>query len=486
MNFSLSKAQAAALFAALPLACLSASCDGRFVTSGESADERPLPEVQLHGITYGETAPSPDYDATLFVSFWGMPVCTATLITPTAALTAAHCVHLDCDYDENGEEVACRPVTDASLFSLGAGTSTGSHSLGLRAVTKVHFHEDYDHERILNDIALLEFSKPFQGIEPVPLLPSREGLAWSAEDTGMPVTYSGYGRTETGASGSRLRVNATADIICLSGAGCSDYAAQRYVPPNTVCSLMARGGTCSGDSGGPLFLTKKGVTYVGGATSFGDEDCSEFGCSTNVSAYADWIAEQLGGGKGQGEGCADDSQCLSGFCAEGVCCDSRCDATLCESCRKARGAAADGVCTPIVQCDGESDCSEAGTCDPNSGTCTYAPKPAATLCDDGSACTLDDHCLLGKCVGSGSVWCPPPGECQAAPASGETCDPDSGACLYDPLPDGTACEGGTCRGGTCKRSSSGGCSAAPADGGPAFFWLLSSALALAHRLRRRR
>ena len=160
MNRHFSSA-AAFLFAALPLALGSAACDGRFVTPGESADSRPLPEIQTHAIFHGEAAPSPDYDATLSVYFLGMGICTATLITPTAAVTSAHCIYVDCDYDENGRETECRPVMDASYFSLGAGSSERTHQLGLRNATKVHVHERYAHNLLLNDIALLEFDRPF-------------------------------------------------------------------------------------------------------------------------------------------------------------------------------------------------------------------------------------------------------------------------------------------------------------------------------------
>ena len=128
----------------------------------------------------------------------------------------------------------------------------------------------------------------------MPALPSRQELAWSQNDVGLPIVYAGFGRTETGRSGSRLKVDSAVHTVCQSAMGCSNAQEHRYIPNNTVCSVMASGGTCSGDSGGPLFLTRNGVTYVGGATSFGDESCTDFGCSTSISAFAGWIAEQLG------------------------------------------------------------------------------------------------------------------------------------------------------------------------------------------------
>jgi hypothetical protein len=44
-------------------------------------------------------------------------------------------------------------------------------------------------------------------------------------------------------------------------------------------------------------------------------------------------------------------------------------------------------------------CSAAGTCDQATGACVYAPLPDGTACDDQNACTAGEACTQGTCGG---------------------------------------------------------------------------------------
>ncbi|MFT7623918.1 MAG: hypothetical protein ACI9WU_003104, partial [Myxococcota bacterium] len=55
-------------------------------------------------------------------------------------------------------------------------------------------------------------------------------------------------------------------------------------------------------------------------------------------------------------------------------------------------------------------------------------------CSDGDPCTVGDSCTLGQCVPDALTDCPAQPCAQTA-----WCDPDVGACVYDPVLDGTAC-----------------------------------------------
>lgn len=121
--------------------------------------------------------------------------------------------------------------------------------------------------------------------------------------------------------------------------------------------------------------------------------------------------------------CKAGSDCLSGFCSDGVCCNEACAAGSCDACSEAAGSAQNGICSIL---DGSP-------------------------CDDMNACTTMDTCEKDVCVGNSSVECPMASPCQLS-----VCDPATGQCKPDNVPDGEPCmdsdmctEMDTCMGGKC-------------------------------------
>jgi cysteine-rich repeat protein len=93
------------------------------------------------------------------------------------------------------------------------------------------------------------------------------------------------------------------------------------------------------------------------------------------------------------------------------------------------------------------------------------PDCAATPCDDGQYCTVNDQCQSGSCVGAAR-------SCSDGNACTEdSCDEGNDACAHDgaalngsPCEDGAFCTAGdTCAGGTCVPSGPTDCSAAGDD-----------------------
>jgi hypothetical protein len=136
--------------------------------------------------------------------------------------------------------------------------------------------------------------------------------------------------------------------------------------------------------------------------------------------------------------CAQDWDCASGYCTDGVCCDAACDG-VCQSCAQTGKI---GFCAPVVDA-GDDTCAGASICD-SRGTCR---KDLGRACLSSSDCA-SGSCLDGVCCGSASC-----GTCQScglagslgrcAPVLRSSDDPDSG-CTGD----------ATCNGlGDCARKN---------------------------------
>jgi len=134
----------------------------------------------------------------------------------------------------------------------------------------------------------------------------------------------------------------------------------------------------------------------------------------------------------------------TGLCAmvpvhEGEACDDGDACTVGDACQ-------DGTCHPgtLAICEDQNPCTM-DSCDPERG-CVFAPVPGT--CDDGNACTTDDQCVSGLCLGT-PVTCN-----DGNPCTTDSCDPASGCQSRNaegPCNDGSACTiGDFCSDGTCQ------------------------------------
>lgn len=104
---------------------------------------------------------------------------------------------------------------------------------------------------------------------------------------------------------------------------------------------------------------------------------------------------------------------------------------------------ADDACNAAGRCTGteticspSSECHLAGTCDPQTGTCSNPPRPNGTPCDDRDVCTVGDQCSSrGSCAGTPK--CLPSAQCHVA-----ECNPTTGACSNLPEALGAVCDDG--------------------------------------------
>lgn len=227
--------------------------------------------------------------------------CSGTLITPNVVMTAAHCLY--------GSSTSNVQVMFGN--SVGSGTYVQT--------SEALIHPGYDDYSLVNDIALLRLSSSAPAnVAPIPALPP--GLALSAADEGSSIDISGFGQTEYNTSGDKLHVSVALSKVCPDGAnGCSFGSG--WAVPASIGYPRSPGGTCYGDSGGPAFLDRAGVTYAVGVTSYGDQGCTIWGVSTKVDDFSSFINNFIGSvipedcstaGDEDGDGLAD---CLDPECA---------------------------------------------------------------------------------------------------------------------------------------------------------------------------
>lgn len=158
----------------------------------------------------------------------------------------------------------------------------------------------------------------------------------------------------------------------------------------------------------------------------------------------------------RGGGCSLGAECDTGYCVDGVCCESP-SCAVCSSCDQAAGP---GFCNPIVSAEDPSGCSGASQCDSasvcklkNGQSCNGAGQCASGNCVDGTCCisTCTTPCRTcanasGTCTSlvtaqdddtcSGTNTCSSAGTC--GKKNGQSCGLGS-ECASGHCVDGTCC-----------------------------------------------
>ena len=278
------------------------------------------------------------------------------------------------------------------------------------------------------------------------------------------------------------------NTTCGTTGRCDGAGKCQYGAKGTKC-----GSTCTGATVTPKTCDGAGNCNAGTPTSCGLYVCASTG-------------DVCGGTKGIGSACGGASECDSGFCADGRCCNRACTGS-CEACDV---AASPGTCTTLAAnasprasrtaCQG-STAPCAGKCNGASGACFYAssstPCGSASCngnnyqavggCNSGGTCTMPDvqACPLGcvaasGCTGTchaGDVQCSSGGvpqlcssagswQNQTACTSAQYCA--SGGCTPkigngNPCQSSGQCTSGNCSNTTCCATGQAGCSSSCVD-----------------------
>ena len=239
---------------------------------------------------------------------------------------------------------------------------------------------------------------------------------------------------------------------CAAGGDCQSANCADGVCCNSACT-----GTCQACTAAKKGSGSDGSCGVIGNGRDPDNECPGTGTCNGVGACINPI----------GTACVSNTECQSGSCRDGVCCDTSCTG-LCQACSAAKkGTGSDGTCgnisggtDPDNECAGTAVCNGNGTCvSPNGAACAANASCQSGFCVDGFCC---DTSCTGSCLacsaqkkGSGAngvcglvgFGFDPDNECQGAGVcngAGGCAAPDGSVCTVT-----TGCISGFCVDGVC-------------------------------------
>ncbi|MFI5300093.1 MAG: hypothetical protein ACHREM_18555, partial [Polyangiales bacterium] len=132
--------------------------------------------------------------------------------------------------------------------------------------------------------------------------------------------------------------------------------------------------------------------------------------------------------------CAAVTDCTSGFCEEGVCCDTAC-AGSCNSCLASRSGGTDGTCAPVSSMSKCASCNVDGDCSYTSpaycvGKICTGPGAVGAPCVGFESC-VSGYCVAGTCT-SGALGQPCAAATDCAPAATYPCNTLTSRCDSGP------------------------------------------------------
>lgn len=229
----------------------------RAVQAQSAPEATAVPRI-INGVP---TTAYPAVAAVFIFTATGEFLCSATLVSPSVILTAAHCVDND-------------PIAIDAVFFPDSETETPY------AAVAYAIHPEYRFPAA--DLAMVLLEAPVAGVTPVPLVdrsPRRRKVG----------TIVGYGADEAGNMGVK-EMGAVRLVQCPRRV--PSLGLQPGDLSRALCWRARSWGqdTCHGDSGGPLLVGEA----LAGVTSGGDPDCSGFlSWDTSVAPFRPWIVSLL-------------------------------------------------------------------------------------------------------------------------------------------------------------------------------------------------
>ncbi|XP_075221525.1 uncharacterized protein LOC142324567 [Lycorma delicatula] len=213
------------------------------------------------------------------IGFNKMFFCGGALISDVFVLTAAHCFMTR---DTPIESL----IVQLGDYDLIKNNET-NHVL--RGVERIFFHSHFHAFLLANDIAVLQLDDPVifsVNIQPICLPDPGDSYK------GRRATVTGWGISSV-STGNPSSILQKLQVTVLTNRQCAIQIDDRVGSGMICASPSDLGGTCFGDSGGPLSVENDGIGVLIGIVSFGVTGCAIIPAFpdlyTRVTEYINWI-----------------------------------------------------------------------------------------------------------------------------------------------------------------------------------------------------
>jgi secreted trypsin-like serine protease len=302
-NSDLARIQGRALLCAAALVVLFAGCSGADRAPATSADRAAVSEKIYQGFS-ASISDVPWTGRIAYVTGNGNH-CTAALIAPGWAITAAHCL-----FDPDYPTVPLDPGAFNISFGMRDLKNPGPYAQ-TSAILEWLPHPSFSHGRDY-DVGLIRLATPMTtnaAVTVIALQPAPDQLSYAmVTDTGLSggesLVAAGWGATQLDSSNAA----ASPTLLMTQMSPVLDPIPSEPMHRLLVCSQLVVGfcakGTdtnaCAGDSGGPLVRsadTGKSATLIGieGASNCANtaDPSVNYAVYTDVSQVGDWIVQTM-------------------------------------------------------------------------------------------------------------------------------------------------------------------------------------------------